>query len=162
MDSGQVRQKFHVVVSCHRCSSRTGIYLASQCYRYAVTKDESVRKAAWTHFEAMEFLHNVTGIPGYVARSFARSTDPYGGSWWYNSTGYPGWVWQGDTSSDSLASHMMVCSALCIVAFCSSGDESKVYPLVLRHLARNEDERARVLRLISLVTSYVWKEDAAV
>jgi hypothetical protein len=55
----------------------SGIYLASQCFRYAVTKDPVVKEQAWKHFEAFEFLLNVTGIPGFVARSFAPLNDTY-------------------------------------------------------------------------------------
>lgn len=112
----------------------TGVYLAGQCFRYAVTGDKAVREKAWQHFEAMEFLHNVTGIPGYVSRTFYRDDAGYSCSTCYNSTAYPGWSFQGDTSSDSLAGSMLI------------------YPLVYRFVAETDSERERVLRLVRLVT----------
>ena len=38
------------------------VYLAGECFRYAVTKDENARLKAWKYFEGLEFLNNVTGM----------------------------------------------------------------------------------------------------
>lgn len=47
----------------------TGIYLAGQCFRYAVTKEKAVKDRAWKSFEAMEFLH-VVSIFKYIKIDF--------------------------------------------------------------------------------------------
>lgn len=43
----------------------TAEYIASQCWRYAVTKDPEVKAALRPHFEALHMLHNITGIPAH-------------------------------------------------------------------------------------------------
>jgi hypothetical protein len=77
----------------------TSIYLASQCFRFAVTKNPQAKINAWAAFQGMEFLHHVTGVKGYMARSFAKYGDPgSSGDQWFNSTSFPGWVWLGRTN----------------------------------------------------------------
>ena len=45
-----------------------------------------------------------------MARSVYKGTTPPPiGGLWYNSTAYPGWYWKGDTSSDEVTGHMLVC-----------------------------------------------------
>jgi len=86
----------------------------SQCFHYATTKDPSARSNALSAFAGMEFLYKVTGIRGLMARTFAHSTDPHLEKLslsvlpWINSTTEPGWIWQGDTSSDQVTGHMFV------------------------------------------------------
>eukprot|EP01102_Stenamoeba_stenopodia_P019004 TRINITY_DN7060_c0_g4_i2.p1 TRINITY_DN7060_c0_g4~~TRINITY_DN7060_c0_g4_i2.p1 ORF type:complete len:802 (-),score=153.57 TRINITY_DN7060_c0_g4_i2:157-2529(-) len=110
----------------------SGIYLASQCFRYAVTGDPVAKQNAWTTFEAMEFLNNVTGIKGYMARSFAKPNDGSGagGQNWYNSTAYPGWIWKGDTSSDEVTGHLFA------------------YPIFYDLVAETPEEKQRAYNLI--------------
>lgn len=79
----------------------------------------------------------MTGISGYVARTFAMKNESHGKTWWYDSPTYPGWVWQGNTSSDSLSGHYFV------------------YPLVYDLLAETPDEKARASRLMRLVASHI-------
>jgi hypothetical protein len=73
----------------------TSIYVASQAFRYAVTKDPEAKRNAWRAFEGMELLNNVTGIPGLMARSVLPRDQPYSGGTWYNSTVYPELKWKG-------------------------------------------------------------------
>ncbi len=47
----------------------TSMYGASQCYRYAVTKDPAVKERAKGIFDAVKLLFDVTGIPGFPARA---------------------------------------------------------------------------------------------
>lgn len=114
----------------------TSTYVAAQCFRYAVTKDPQAKKDGWRSFEAMEFLNNVTGIKGLMARSVLNQTTPPT-SQWHLSTVYPGWVWKGDTSSDEVVGHMFV------------------YPLVYDLLAETADEKARAYRLIDNIINYI-------
>ncbi|ELR12782.1 uncharacterized protein ACA1_093180 [Acanthamoeba castellanii str. Neff] len=111
----------------------TSMYLASQAFRYA---DPEVKREAWKNFEAMEFLYNVTGIRGLMARTVAQQNTLPKANWHFSSA-YPGWVWQGDTSSDEVTGHMFV------------------YPLVHDLLAETPSEKARALRLVNDTMSYI-------
>ena len=31
---------------------------------------------------------------------------------WYNSSGFPGWIWKGDTSSDEIVGHVLFHAAI--------------------------------------------------
>eukprot|EP01116_Phalansterium_solitarium_P014972 TRINITY_DN3293_c0_g2_i1.p2 TRINITY_DN3293_c0_g2~~TRINITY_DN3293_c0_g2_i1.p2 ORF type:complete len:654 (+),score=269.04 TRINITY_DN3293_c0_g2_i1:3242-5203(+) len=116
----------------------TAVYVASQSFRYAVTKDPAVKQLAWQAFEAMEFLNNVTGIDGLMARSVLKKTDPppTDGKW-YNSTVFPEWIWKGDTSSDEVVGHMFA------------------YPLIHDLVAETPEERGRAARLINNTLTYI-------
>ena len=59
----------------------SSIYLQSQIFRYAVTKDPTAKKNAWKTFDGMMILFNVTGIRGYPARSFTKASSPPSDSW---------------------------------------------------------------------------------
>jgi hypothetical protein len=111
--------------------------LASQCFRYAATRDPDAKKKAWHSFEAMEFLNNVTGIEGLMARSVLHQTQAPPSGTWHNSTVYPGWIWKGDTSSDEVTGHLFV------------------YPLVYDFVAESPAEKQRVYRLIHNITRYI-------
>lgn len=119
----------------------TSMYLASQIFRYAVTQDENVRAQAWKHFEAMEMLSLVTGIPGYPARSFTQRNDSRSDPGWYPSPVYPNLQFKGDTSSDEICGHEFV------------------YPLVHDLLARNDEERRRASTLIFNITNHILTHD---
>ncbi len=83
----------------------TGIYLAAQCFRYAVTGDTAAKRRAIHTFEAMERLERITGIPGFPARSYVPADQPtYGGEWHLTPDGK--WKWKGDTSSDEIVGHL--------------------------------------------------------
>ncbi|MCX6226252.1 MAG: transcriptional regulator [Bacteroidia bacterium] len=84
----------------------TSIYLASECFRYAVTKDPEAKINAIKSFEAMEKLETLTGISGFPARSFVAAAEStgHGGEWHLSSDGK--WKWKGDTSSDEIVGHM--------------------------------------------------------
>uniref|UniRef100_A0A6B2KYC0 Uncharacterized protein n=1 Tax=Arcella intermedia TaxID=1963864 RepID=A0A6B2KYC0_9EUKA len=120
----------------------TAMYLASQCFRYAATKDPAARANALRAFAAMEKLNTVTGIKGLMARSFARPEEV--DNWsdhWRNSTTEPGWAWKGDTSSDEVTGHMFV------------------YPLFHDLVAETEDEKQRALKLIRDTVSYIQENN---
>jgi hypothetical protein len=84
----------------------TSIYLAAECYRYAVTKDPGAKKNAIKAFEAMERLETVTGISGFPARSYVAHNESTGegGEWHLTKDGK--WKWKGDTSADEIVGHM--------------------------------------------------------
>lgn len=94
----------------------TGMYLASQLFRYKVTGSDEAKQNAMEAFEAMERLHTVTGIPGLFGRSFERdykteNTKTEG--WelkeletgspamiWLPCKDHPNWTWRSTASSD--------------------------------------------------------------
>jgi hypothetical protein len=108
----------------------TGMYLASESFRYAVTKDPQAKTNAKKAFEALRFLQTVTETPGFVARtvipsSWTKMADPnrkisdrqwaemvvensrekrVETRWRPSSDGK--WLWKGDTSSDEITGHM--------------------------------------------------------
>lgn len=101
----------------------TSIYVAAEAFRYGTTGDESARENAWKSLQAMMFMHDVTGIPGFVARSFVPiSDDPkrYGGEWYKSADGK--WWWKGDTSSDELDGHYF---AYAVYYNCAATEEQK-------------------------------------
>lgn len=107
----------------------TSMYLAMECFRYAVTKDPSARANARKAFEALRFLQTVTGTRGFVARTVIPSNwqpmndlnrtytdaewadehvrDPrhkrVHERWRLSADGK--WLWKGDTSSDEITGH---------------------------------------------------------
>ena len=115
----------------------TSLYLSSQIFRYKVTHDATVKASAWTHFETLELLNKVTGIPGYPARSFAKRTDFPPDPKWYLSPVYPTLQFKDDTSSDEVVGHEFV------------------YPLVHDLLASDDDERHRAYMLLFNITNYI-------
>ena len=93
--------------------NRTGPYLATLSFQYAVTKDSLVKKWANESFEAIEILEKVTGVEGCVARSFNKSTvKQRHEDWffypmeWHPSTSMPGYRFLGDPSSDTYSNLM--------------------------------------------------------
>ncbi len=97
------------LASCHPEPSDndglwTAIYVAAECYRYAVTHSPEALARARESLDAMLRLESVTGTPGFPARAIAASRedrDP-GGEWHPAGAGR---YWKGDTSSDELVGH---------------------------------------------------------
>ncbi len=87
----------------------TGLYCASQCFRYAVTKDEEAKKNAKRAVEAMIKLTEITGKSGFTARATRYSDDEYFGTGnreeWHICEDNPDCEWLGETSSDEMTGH---------------------------------------------------------
>ncbi|GAB3169532.1 ligand-binding sensor domain-containing protein [Telluribacter humicola] len=111
----------------------TSMYLATECFRYAVTKDPDAREKARKAFEFLRKLQEVTGTEGFFARTIVPAiweatrlhdgnrtyTDkqradelvreprykPVETRWRKSKDGQ--WLWKGDTSSDEMCGHMM-------------------------------------------------------
>jgi len=88
----------------------TSIYLGAQAYRYAVTRAADARAQAQRSMRLLIRLEEITGNPGFPARSFVATnelppgaTKPGGGEWHPTPDGK--WLWKGDTSSDELVGH---------------------------------------------------------
>lgn len=88
----------------------TGMYLASQCFRFAVTGDELAAESARAAANALLRLHRVDGMDGFFARSVVSPEDcdakQAAGSGEWHLSGDGQWCWKGDTSSDELVGHV--------------------------------------------------------
>ncbi len=87
----------------------TGLYCASQCFRYAVTGDEKAKANAKRAVEAMIKLTEVTGKPGFTARATRYSNEENFGDGnreeWHACENNPDCEWLGETSSDEMTGH---------------------------------------------------------
>jgi hypothetical protein len=81
------------------------MYLGAQAYRYAATRDPAARAQAQRSVWLLMRLEEITGLPGFPARSFVSTNEPkpQGGEWHPTRDGQ--WLWKGDTSSDELVGH---------------------------------------------------------
>ena len=92
----------------------TSMYLASQGFRYSVTKDPEAMIQIRQSLLSMERLFTINPVAGFPSRSFERSgyieklADPE--RWQHSSN--PEWDWKSTTSSDEVIGHMFVYSVL--------------------------------------------------
>src|SRR5204863_8550418 len=54
----------------------TALYIASQSFRYAVTKAPEAKAQAWRSMQALLRLESLTGLPGFPARAICRTIEP--------------------------------------------------------------------------------------
>jgi hypothetical protein len=87
----------------------TAMYLASQSYRWAVTRDPDALVNARAAVAGLHHLTAVTGIPGLYGRAYQRAgatyvSDVSNSPHWVASTvpGYEGWYWNPDVSKDTM------------------------------------------------------------
>lgn len=87
----------------------TGLYCASQCFRYKVTGDEKAKANAKRAVEAMIKLTEVTGKAGFTARATRYSHEEDFGTGnreeWHICENNPDCEWLGETSSDEMTGH---------------------------------------------------------
>ncbi len=83
----------------------TAIYAGAEAFRFAVTRSPQARANARRSIEAMMRLEEITGQPGFPARSYIRKGDyrPPGGIWRDSPDGK--FEWKADTSSDEIVGH---------------------------------------------------------
>lgn len=86
----------------------TAMYVSAELFRYAVTKSGDALERARRGLEAVLFLEQITGIPGFPARSYidAGEERPKDGFWFAAADGRR--QWKADTSSDEIVGHMLV------------------------------------------------------
>lgn len=82
----------------------TAMYLAAESYRFAVTHNAEARDHANRALNALVRLLDITGNPGFPARSIVAADEPHGSGEWH-PTADGKWLWKGDTSSDELVGH---------------------------------------------------------
>jgi hypothetical protein len=115
----------------------TAMYVAAECFRYAVTHERDARENARHGMEAILRLESITGIPGFPARSFIKvgeDVQPRDGEWHDTPDGQ--WRWKGDTSSDEIVGHYFV------------------YPIYY-DLAADESEKPRLRAAIERITNHI-------
>ncbi len=87
----------------------TGLYCASQCFRYKVTGDEKAKENAKKAVEAMIKLTEVTGKKGFTARATRYSHEENFATGnreeWHFCENNPDCEWLGETSSDEMTGH---------------------------------------------------------
>jgi hypothetical protein len=83
----------------------TAIWAASQCERFATTGEARARENAKAALRALARLEQITGIPGFPARSIIAAEDwpPRDGVWRKTPDGR--FLWKTGTSSDELVGH---------------------------------------------------------
>lgn len=85
----------------------TSLYVMTESFRYAVTRDPLAKKYARESLKALMWLHDITPVPGFIARSIVERGEVerrhYGGEWHLSKDGR--WQWKGDTSSDESDGH---------------------------------------------------------
>ncbi|MBT9331523.1 hypothetical protein [Paracidobacterium acidisoli] len=88
----------------------TSMYAAAECFHYAADHSPAALARAHRSLDAVLFLSQVTGIPGYPARSFVRRGDAEAdGPEWHDSKDGR-YRWKGDTSSDEIVGHFFLYS----------------------------------------------------
>jgi len=106
-DGGPPDHSTHGRSNVAHSSSWTGNYLAGQAYRYAFTKDESVRGRCDAILQALHRLQEMTGIEGFLARGYLRGHGPSyeeregaaTSRFWHQGVGkWKDWRWRGSPS----------------------------------------------------------------
>jgi len=118
----------------------TSIYLGAQAYRYAVTRDPVARERARRSVAVLWRLEEITGIPGFPARSFVSTNEPrpHGGEWHPTPDGQ--WLWKGDTSSDEWVGHYFG-YALYFDLVADAADKARIQAVIRRmtdHLIQHD------------------------
>ncbi|MBX9603650.1 MAG: hypothetical protein K2X35_21770 [Bryobacteraceae bacterium] len=100
--------KSNQLVSSDNDGLWTAMYAAAECFRYAVTKEPGALERARRATEAVLFLEQVTGRPGFPARSYIRKGEPKpkDGFWYPAANGDI--EWKADTSSDEIVGHFLI------------------------------------------------------
>jgi hypothetical protein len=100
----------NVMVSSDNDGLWTAMYGAAECYRYAATKSPEALALAKRSVEALLFLEEVTGRPGFPARSYIRMDEPKPSDGFWYPTADGKILWKADTSSDELVGHFYLFS----------------------------------------------------
>jgi len=118
----------------------TAMYLGAECYRYAVTRDPLARANARRSVQLLMRLEEITGIPGFPARSFVSTNEPMPQSGEWHPTPDGQWLWKGDTSSDEIVGHYFG-YALYFDLVADDADKAAIRKVVARltdHLIRHD------------------------
>jgi hypothetical protein len=121
----------------------TALYIASQSFRYAVTKSPEAKAQAWRSMQALLRLESITGLSGFPARAICHTDEPQfsmrsmrSHPEWHASPVEKGWYWKGETSSDEIVGHYLGW-------------------YLFYELAADEDQRRRVRTTCKRVTDHI-------
>ncbi len=80
----------------------TGIYIASQAFRFSVTSEQQAMESLERSLAAIHDLRMITGKEGLIARGFLEGTDTsvFDAEGHVGTGDYEGYVWRGDVSRD--------------------------------------------------------------
>jgi hypothetical protein len=115
----------------------TAMYVAAESFRFKVTGDAGARENARRGMQAIVRLEQITGLPGFPARSFIKvgeDIQPEDGEW--HDTPDKLWRWKGDTSSDEIVGHYFV------------------YPIYI-DLVAEESEKPALRAVIDRITNHI-------
>ena len=115
----------------------TAMYVAAESFRFKVTGDAGARENARRGMQAIVRLEQITGRPGFPARSFIKvgeDIQPEDGEW--HDTPDKLWRWKGDTSSDEIVGHYFV------------------YPIYI-DLVADEREKPALRAVIDRITNHI-------
>lgn len=118
----------------------TGLYCASQCFRYKATGDEQAKAKAKRAVEAMIKLTEVTGREGFTARATRYSTEENFGTGvreeWHYCEDNPDCEWLGETSSDEMTGHYFAYG-------------------IYFDLVADEDEKKKIAEVVKKITDHI-------
>lgn len=86
----------------------TSMYLASQAFRYAVTKSPEALQNTRESLDAMERLYSINPVKGFPARTFERTghKSKLGDPEHWQKAAEKDWDWKATTSSDEAIGHI--------------------------------------------------------
>ncbi len=118
----------------------TGVYCASQCFRYAVTGSEEAKTNAKKAVEAMIKLTKVTGKPGFTARATRYSHEENfltgNREEWHVCEDNPDCEWLGETSSDEMTGHYFAYG-------------------IYYDLVADDEEKAEIAKVVKTITDHI-------
>lgn len=118
----------------------TGLYCASQCFRYKVTGDEKAKANAKRAVEAMIKLTEVTGRPGFTARATRYANEENYGTGvreeWHECENIPDCEWLGETSSDEMTGHYYAYG-------------------IYFDLVADEEEKKKIAKVVKTITDHI-------
>ncbi len=120
--------------------SWSSYYLASQAFRYAVTREEKARENAWETFGTLERLQAITGLDGFPARTFERTGFKVSDPERWRPAADRHWEWKGHTSSDEITAQTFAYAVLYEVAARTPAERGRIaaaYDRIAGHLLRN-------------------------
>jgi len=102
----------------------TGMQIASQCFRYAVTREPDALALARESLAGLLFLETVTGTPGLFGRSYVAAGEDTGKGGEWHPTADGKWKWKADASSDEAVGRFFGLSVF--YDHCANDDEKRL------------------------------------
>ena len=122
----------------------TGLYCASQCFRYKVTGDEKAKENAKRAVDAMIMLTEVTGRPGFTARATRHSYEENfmtgNREEWHICENNPDCEWLGETSSDEMTGHYFAYG-------------------IYFDLVADEKEKEKIAKVVKTITDHILENN---